>query len=102
MPGKRSTQIFEPSTQAKRPAELHIYEKGGQGFGMRPQNLPVDAWPAAFGAWLHSRGLMSKTDSEVKLSASSVSLVARRFWNSLGQGFSPARRMILSSCVRKF
>lgn len=66
VPGERSTQIFELWNEAKRPAELHLYAKGGHGFGMRPQNLPVDAWPAAFEAWLRSQGLISKTDCEAK------------------------------------
>jgi hypothetical protein len=39
------------------PAELHLYAQGGHGFGMRKRNLPVDAWPLAFEAWLQSRGL---------------------------------------------
>ncbi|HUD95097.1 hypothetical protein [Sphingobium sp.] len=32
--------------------ELHLYEKGGQGFGLRPQNLPSDGWTTAFETWL--------------------------------------------------
>lgn len=59
VPGDRSLQIIDLWTKAKRPAELHLYEKGGHGFGMRPQNLPVDAWPIAFEAWLRAHGLIA-------------------------------------------
>ena len=33
-------------------AELHIYAKGGHGFGMNKQHLPVDSWTDRFGEWL--------------------------------------------------
>lgn len=56
--GQASVELFSLWTAAKLPAELHEYEKGGHGFGMRKHNLPVDAWPAAFAAWLRSRGLL--------------------------------------------
>ncbi|HUM66371.1 MAG TPA: alpha/beta hydrolase fold domain-containing protein, partial [Chitinophagaceae bacterium] len=38
--------------QAGQPAELHVYEKGGHGFGTRPQNLPVDNWMEVLIDWL--------------------------------------------------
>ena len=56
-PAQRSADIFEAWTRAGAPAELHLYEKGGHGFGFRPHHLPVDRWPAAFEAWLQSRHL---------------------------------------------
>lgn len=34
------------------PSELHGYEKGGHGFGLRmPQTMPVSHWPEQFIAW---------------------------------------------------
>jgi len=53
----RSTEAYERWIRAGRPAELHLYEKGGHGFGFRTRNLPVDAWPVALEAWLKARGL---------------------------------------------
>lgn len=35
-------------------AELHVFARGGHGFGMRRQGLPSDAWLELFGAWLDS------------------------------------------------
>src|SRR5205814_3636697 len=37
---------------AGRPAEIHIYAKGGHGFGMVRQGLPSDGWIERFGEWL--------------------------------------------------
>ena len=48
----QSIQMYKSWNAANLPAELHIYEKGGHGFGMRKQNLPSDAWINALGAWL--------------------------------------------------
>ena len=44
---------------AKVPAEMHIYEYGGHGFGLRETKKPgspVEAWPARMMEWLASRG----------------------------------------------
>jgi len=38
--------------EAGQPTELHIYEKGGHGFGMGKQNLPVDKWSDVYLDWL--------------------------------------------------
>jgi len=40
-------------------AELHIYSKGGHGFGMKKQNLPVDTWYERFEDWLTLLGYMT-------------------------------------------
>jgi len=42
---------------AKHTAEIHVYSKGGHGFGMRKQNLPSDHWIDRFGEWLDAQGL---------------------------------------------
>lgn len=34
------------------PAEMHIYAKGGHGFGMRKNNIPTDKWADLFIDWL--------------------------------------------------
>lgn len=38
------------------PAELHLYAKGGHGFGMRAGGLPVNAWPQRCGEWMRAMG----------------------------------------------
>lgn len=44
----------------KIPAEMHIYEYGGHGFGLRPTKKPgspVESWPARMAEWLAARGI---------------------------------------------
>ena len=43
------------------PVEMHIYEKGGHGFGMITKNLPSDGWIERFGDWLGMLGLLKKS-----------------------------------------
>jgi len=40
------------------PAELHVYSKGGHGFGMRRNGLPVNDWAARVGEWLRAEGIV--------------------------------------------
>lgn len=56
VPVGKSVEIFSDWTAAHLPAELHIYETGGHGFGMRTTHRNADAWPIAFEAWLRSHG----------------------------------------------
>ena len=54
-----STLLYLDLITRKTPAEIHIYEKGGHGFGMRPRanaTGPTD-WPLRAADWLHLRGL---------------------------------------------
>mgnify|MGYP003577982049 CR=1 FL=1 len=53
-----SINLYSKGGAAKKPAEIHIYGKGGHGFGMRKQNLPSDQWIERFGEWLTLQGLM--------------------------------------------
>ena len=58
VPWQKSVAIYERWSRAGLPAEIHLYEKGGHGFGLRPHNLSADKWPLALEAWLSSRGLL--------------------------------------------
>lgn len=53
-----SSNLYTQWIEAKKTAELHMYEKGGHGFGMRKQNLPTDTWIDRFGDWLALQGLL--------------------------------------------
>jgi len=37
---------------AKVDAELHLYAKGGHGYGLRPSENPISGWPKLCGDWL--------------------------------------------------
>jgi acetyl esterase/lipase len=57
-----STLLYLDLINRKTPAELHIYEKGGHGFGMRPRpnaTGPSD-WPLRAADWLRLRGLAAQ------------------------------------------
>lgn len=40
------------------PAEMHIFQEGGHGFGMTKKNLPVDQWPDLFYNWLKTQKII--------------------------------------------
>ncbi len=52
--------LYENWTGAQKSAELHMYAKGGHGFGVRKQNLPTDHWIDRFTDWLESQGWLKK------------------------------------------
>ena len=41
-------------------AELHVYSKGGHGYGLRPSPNPVSSWPARMEDWLCSSGWLKR------------------------------------------
>jgi acetyl esterase/lipase len=51
-----SIPLYTKWRAAGHPAELHIYAKGGHGFGMLKKGLPSDAWIERFGEWLRGEG----------------------------------------------
>ena len=55
-----SVFLYEKWIAAHKSAELHIYSKGGHGFGMRKQNLPVDHWIDRFADWMELHGWLHK------------------------------------------
>ena len=48
--------LYADWSNADRPAELHIFARGGHGFGMVRQNLPADRWIDLLGDWLKDQG----------------------------------------------
>ncbi len=55
-----SVRFYNDWIAAGKSAELHLYSKGGHGFGMRKQNLPSDHWIELFASWLDVQGLLKK------------------------------------------
>ncbi|MGH9505181.1 MAG: alpha/beta hydrolase [Terriglobales bacterium] len=55
-----SVALYQRWTAAHKSAELHLYAKGGHGFGMRKQNLPTDHWIDRFADWLELQGWLKK------------------------------------------
>jgi acetyl esterase/lipase len=55
-----SLALYRQWTLANKPAELHLYAKGGHGFGMRKQGIPTDHWIDRFAEWLELEGFLKK------------------------------------------
>jgi acetyl esterase/lipase len=53
-----SLGLYSKWLAAGHSAEIHIYSKGGHGFGMNQQNQPSDTWIDRFGDWLRIQGFL--------------------------------------------
>jgi acetyl esterase/lipase len=52
--------IYQAWAAAHKKAELHLYTKGGHGFGMNKQGLPIDTWAERYVEWLALLNVMKK------------------------------------------
>jgi acetyl esterase/lipase len=53
-----SIRIWLALKKAGVPAELHIYNSGGHGFGLRPTGNPSATWPARCEEWMRVRKII--------------------------------------------
>ena len=58
--GSQAALLFVELRMRKIPAELHIYSKGGHGYGIRPSEYPVSKWHHRLGDWLKVHGFLDK------------------------------------------
>ena len=58
---ENAVNYFLQLKAANVPAELHIYAKGGHGYGLRRTALPITGWPALVETWLATLGMTSPT-----------------------------------------
>jgi acetyl esterase/lipase len=54
---EQSIAFYLALRAAKVPAELHIYAKGGHGFGARARGLPVSSWMERWLEWMIAQEL---------------------------------------------
>ena len=59
VPVENSINYYLELKKNKISAEMHLYEKGGHGFGTGKQNLPVDSWETRFEDWLKLQGFLN-------------------------------------------
>jgi acetyl esterase/lipase len=58
VPVGNSLAVFAALQAAKVKSEIHIFEEGGHGFGLRfAVGKPVGAWPQLFATWARKHGL---------------------------------------------
>lgn len=53
-----AVDLYTAWLQKKRPVALHMYSKGGHGFGMRKKGLPSDQWIQRFYDWSVAEGFV--------------------------------------------
>lgn len=58
VPVENSWRFYDALLKHDVPAELHVFERGGHGFGMRAHDLPVGHWPELLEAWLNEHGYL--------------------------------------------
>ena len=56
--GGGETGIVKSWIAAKRPVELHLFERGGHGFGMYPKETTSTGWFEEFVRWLGMHGML--------------------------------------------
>jgi acetyl esterase/lipase len=61
VPPAKSIGIYTAWRSANLPVELHIYERGGHGFGMLKHQTTSDHWTDDFEVWLASHGWLAAT-----------------------------------------
>jgi acetyl esterase/lipase len=57
---ENATAYFLALKGAGVPAEIHLYAKGGHGYGLRRTALPITNWPAEVEVWLKTIGIVGQ------------------------------------------
>jgi acetyl esterase/lipase len=55
---ENAVQYFMALKGAGVPTEMHLYAKGGHGYGLRRTDLPVTGWPDLVDVWLKTIGMV--------------------------------------------
>ncbi|MFV0590870.1 MAG: alpha/beta hydrolase [Draconibacterium sp.] len=58
VPPRNSIEFYSALKRYNVPAEMHIFQKGGHGFGMRQEGIPANNWPNLFVDWLKARKIV--------------------------------------------
>ncbi len=61
-----SARFYLQMLKSKRPCELHIFAKGGHGFGMRETGQPVAEWPGLALDWMKSTEILKPSDEAAR------------------------------------
>jgi acetyl esterase/lipase len=58
VPVANSISLYQAMLDHKRPAEMHLFDEGGHGFGARlPQTMPASIWPRLFTRFAARKGV---------------------------------------------
>lgn len=61
---KGSIELYSSWLEAGQTPALHMYAKGGHGFGMKPQGLPSDDWIQRFYDWSVAAGFTQAAEAQ--------------------------------------
>ena len=64
VPPENSIFFYLALRKAGVPVEMHIYERGGHGFGPGAKDSAVSSWMVRCADWMRGRGLLNKKNSE--------------------------------------
>ncbi|MDP4584470.1 MAG: hypothetical protein NWT04_11190, partial [Verrucomicrobiales bacterium] len=53
-----SARFYIEMKRKERPCELHIFAKGGHGFGFKNTKEEIQQWPALAEKWMKATGLV--------------------------------------------
>ena len=53
-----NTMLYEKWRNEGKPIEMHVYYKGGHGFGIQQRGMPIDSWVLRFEEWLKNIGML--------------------------------------------
>ncbi len=58
VPPENSVNFYMALRKANVPAEMHIYQNGGHGFGLGKEKSAASSWPGRCADWLQARGYL--------------------------------------------
>jgi acetyl esterase/lipase len=62
VPVANSLALYQALLAARRPSELHLFDEGGHGFGVRlPREVPVMAWPRLLASYAARKGVFPES-----------------------------------------
>lgn len=86
-----SVKYYEALVQHHVPVEMHLYEKGGHGFGMKKHNNTTDTWMDRLEDWMKQKNLLTQSakaqenEAQMKLSKKKNEDLWYNDWANLGK-----------------
>jgi acetyl esterase/lipase len=62
VPVENSIAFYQALRRANVPVEMHLYETGPHGFGMREGLGPTSEWPLRWATWMKSHGWLGPAE----------------------------------------
>ncbi len=62
--GAQSALLFAKLKEHGVKAEIHVFAKGGHGYGLRPTENPVSEWPVHLHRWLQVSGFVPRVQEQ--------------------------------------